>query len=125
MRVGFATTLMLTVAISLPFVAVASPLQRRIAQNTMPAATPSNIGDLQRLNNRTITGEVVQIWNDELILRDATGEMLVEAESLAIRQANLKAGDRVTVVGSYDDDNSFEAFSITAGNGPVIYVFDD
>jgi uncharacterized protein YdeI (BOF family) len=122
MKLGFAAMLVLAAtALSV----VATPIQRSIAQNNSPASIPSNIRDLQRVNSVTISGEVVQVRGDEFILRDATGEMLVEAESLAIRQANLKAGDRVTVVGSYDDDNSFETFSITAGNGPVIYVFDD
>ena len=66
----------------------------------------------------------MQVRGDEFILRDATGEMLVEAESPAIRRAKLKAGDRVTLVGHYNDDG-FETFSITPANGTAIYVFDD
>lgn len=117
MKLGFATTLALTTALSIPFVALALPLRERIVQAT--------IGDLQQGNSMTISGEVVRMQGDDFILSDGTGQILVEAESRPIRQANLKVGDRVTVSGNYDDDNSFEALSITPANGNVIYVFDD
>jgi uncharacterized protein YdeI (BOF family) len=107
---------MLTAAIAV----TASPLQRRTTQ----ISTLTTIGDLQRTHTTTVSGEVVQVWGEDFILRDATGQMLIEAEWSAIRQANLKAGDRVTIMGSYDDD-SFEAIQITLANGNTIDVFDD
>jgi uncharacterized protein YdeI (BOF family) len=109
MKLGFATTLALTTALVVPAVA--------IAQTT--------IGDLQQQNSVTISGEVVRVRGDEFLLNDGTGQILVEAESRPIRQANLNTGDRVTVAGRYDDDNSFEALSIMPTSGQVIYVFDD
>ncbi|MCU0567760.1 MAG: NirD/YgiW/YdeI family stress tolerance protein [Oculatellaceae cyanobacterium Prado106] len=137
MKFGVLTTLTLTATAAIASVAAIHTIAQA---NAMPAAnaprvatpvsmaqgaSPSAIGDLQRMNTVTIAGEVVQIQGDEFILRDGTGEMFVEAESRAIRQANLRTGDRITVVGHFDDDNSFETVSITPSNGSVIYVFDD
>ncbi|WP_088890187.1 NirD/YgiW/YdeI family stress tolerance protein [Leptolyngbya ohadii] len=140
MKLGFTAAVSLIALLAGSVAVTASPLERRsaqsltaqnsIAQNPNPQnPNPQNpsslsIANLQRMNSVTIAGEVVQVRGEEFILRDGTGEMLVEAESPAIRQANLKAGDRVTIAGQYDDD-SFEAFSITPANGTVIYVFDD
>lgn len=109
MRLGLVSTLAFTAAFTLPVVAVAQ----------------TSIGELQQQNSVTISGEVVRVQGDDFILSDGTGQILVEAESRPIRQASLKAGDRVTVAGRYDDDTSFEAFSITPSDGQVIYVFDD
>jgi uncharacterized protein YdeI (BOF family) len=117
MKLGFTTTLALAAALVFPVVALASPLREKMAQAT--------IGDLQRTNSTTISGEVVRVQGDDFILSDGTGQILVEAETRPIREANLRVGDRVTVAGQYDDDNSFEALSITPSNGNVIYVFDD
>ncbi|MBD2463647.1 NirD/YgiW/YdeI family stress tolerance protein [Oscillatoria sp. FACHB-1407] len=113
MKLGFATTLALASALIVPATA--------IAQTT--------IGDLQRQNSVTISGEVVRVQGDDFILNDGTGQILVEAESRSIRQVNLRAGDRITVAGQYTDDNAFEALSLTPGSGEAIgeaiYVFDD
>jgi uncharacterized protein YdeI (BOF family) len=108
MKLGFAAALALA---STSMVSVA------IAQTT--------IGDLQRQNSVTIAGEVIRVQGDDFILNDGTGQILVEAESRPIRQANLQVGDRITVAGSYGDDNEFEALSLTPSNGEVIYIFDD
>lgn len=84
----------------------------------------TTIAQLQQQNRVTVSGDVVKVWGDEFILRDKTGELFVEAETLSIRQANLKSGDRISVTGRYDDD-SFEAMSITTAGGKTVYVFDD
>jgi uncharacterized protein YdeI (BOF family) len=109
MKLGFATTLTFAATLAIPTIA--------IAQTT--------IADLQRQNSVTISGEVVRVQRDDFILNDGTAQILVEAESRPIRQAGLQVGDRVTVAGRYDDDNSFEALSITPNGGQMIYVFDD
>lgn len=109
MKLRFATALAFAAALTVPAMA--------IAQTT--------ISDLQRDNSTTISGEVVRVQGDDFILSDATGQILVEVETRPIHQANLQAGDRVTVAGRYDDDNSFEALSIMTINGEVIYIFDD
>jgi uncharacterized protein YdeI (BOF family) len=57
-------------------------------------------------------------------LDDGTGQILVEAESRPLRQANLAEGETVTVAG-YLDENELEAYKITRANGEEIYIFDD
>lgn len=84
----------------------------------------TQIGELQRIHNATISGTILQISGDDFILDDGTGQIMVEAESRPIQQANLASAEEVTVVGVFDD-NEFDAHSITRSNGEVIYVFDD
>jgi Ca2+-binding RTX toxin-like protein len=57
---------------------------------------------------------------DSFILKDATGEVLVDAEEL-----NLTVGQPVTVVGEFDSNNgdgeaAFEALKITKADGTVV-----
>jgi uncharacterized protein YdeI (BOF family) len=89
------------------------------------ATAQTTIGELQQANSVTLSGEVLRVQGDDFILSDGTGQIWVEAERRPIREAGLKVGDRVTVAGVYDDENSFEALSITPAGGTVIYVFDD
>jgi uncharacterized protein YdeI (BOF family) len=119
MKLGSTAAIALFTLLAGALAVTASPVGRRAAQ-------PSNrpVANSSGTHATTLTGEVVQVQGDQFILRDATSELLVEAESAAIRQANLKAGDRVRVAGHYDDDG-FEVFSITPANGTAIYVFDD
>ncbi|MBD1911345.1 MULTISPECIES: NirD/YgiW/YdeI family stress tolerance protein [unclassified Leptolyngbya] len=109
MNLGFATTLAFLATLVVPTITTAQ----------------STIGELQQTNSVTLSGEVLRVQGDDFILSDGTGQIWVEAERRPIREAGLKAGDRVTVAGVYDDENSFEALSITPSNGTVIYVFDD
>lgn len=133
MKLGFATTLAVAAALTIPTIVIAQTaidnLQREDLSSQVldrvDVIAQTTIGDLQRQNSMTISGDVVRVQGEDFILGDGTGQILVEAESRPIRQANLKVGDRVTVAGNYDDDNSFEAWSITPENGTVIYVFDD
>ncbi len=82
------------------------------------------IRDLRSTNTLTLSGEVMRIMGDDFVLDDGTGQILVDAESYAIRQAGLSLGDTVTVTGTYDD-HDFEAISITPDGGEIIYIFDD
>lgn len=109
MKVSFATTLAFLATLAVPAIATAQ----------------TTIGDLQQANSITLSGEVLRVQGDDFILSDGTGQIWVEAERRPIREAGLKVGDRVTVAGVYDDENSFEALSITPEGGTVIYVFDD
>lgn len=85
----------------------------------------ATIRELQNTNSKSISGQIVQIFDEDFILDDGTGQILVEAEDRPLRQANFKAGERVTVKGNYDDDNSFDAISITRENGKVVQLFDE
>lgn len=118
MKFRFLSVVVLASAVSIPGIAIAqTSLPNLVAQTT--------IGDLQRNNSVTLSGSVVRIQDDDFILDDGTGQILIEAESRPLRQANLKAGDTLTVTGRYDDDNDFDAISITLSSGEVIYIFDD
>ena len=133
MKLGFVTTLAVTAALTVPTVVIAQTTIENLQRRNQPSPSPNRmntivqttIGSLQQQNSTTISGDVVRVQGEDFILGDGTGQILVEADARPIRQANLQVGDRVTVSGNYDDDNSFEALSITPENGTVIYVFDD
>ena len=82
------------------------------------------ISELQRSRNTSLVGTVTGVFGDNFVLDDGTGQILVEAEARWLQQANLAKGEKVTVVGEYDDDD-FDAFRITRSNGQVIQVYDD
>ncbi len=109
MQLKLATTLALTTFLAIPATAYAQ----------------TTIRNLQQANSVTLVGRVVQVYREDFVLDDGTGQILVEAESQPLRQAKLKPGDRITVVGTYDDDNKFEAIRIQSSDGKVIPVFDD
>ena len=89
-----------------------------------PAPTPDNnhspdvtpIDELIRGDDiiQTISGTVVNVFDDEFILEDETGEILVDAFDLLERgeDLDLEVGQEVTVVGDLDDED-FDARSIT------------
>ncbi|QKD84735.1 DNA-binding protein [Thermoleptolyngbya sichuanensis A183] len=79
------------------------------------------IGNLRRHQGITITGTVQSIVGNEFLLRDNTGEIIVDAGPRWYHQINLSPGERVTVVGEYDDYD-FDAFRITRENGEVIVI---
>lgn len=85
----------------------------------------TTVRELQSANSTSISGEIVRIYGEDFILEDGTGQILVEAERRPLRQANLQEGERVTVTGNYDDDNSFNAINITRENGEIVQIFDD
>lgn len=85
----------------------------------------TTVRDLQSTNSTSIAGEIVRIYGEDFILDDGTGQILVEAERRPLRQANLQTGERVTVTGTYDDDNSFNAINIARENGEIVQIFDD
>lgn len=65
--------------------------------------------------SQTISGTIVSIREDEFILGDATGQILVDANWERFGRINLAVGDQITVTGEYDDDD-FDAYSITRSN---------
>jgi hypothetical protein len=88
-----------------------------------PEVTAQNvpIGNLRRHQGITITGTVQSIVGNEFLLRDNSGEIIVDAGPRWYHQINLSPGERVTVVGEYDDYD-FDAFRITRENGEVIVI---
>ena len=64
---------------------------------------------------QTISGTVVSVFDDEFILQDETGAILVDAYDFLEDNADLdlEVGQELTVVGDLDDDD-FDARSITS-----------
>jgi hypothetical protein len=87
--------------------------------NEVLARTP--IGELRRSDSATVSGEVASVVGNEFILTDGTGEIIVDAGPRWWHEVNLVPGERVTVVGEYDDYD-FDAYSITRSNGEVIQI---
>ncbi|GAB4378276.1 MAG: hypothetical protein Kow00121_29720 [Elainellaceae cyanobacterium] len=89
------------------------------------AIAQTTIRDLQSANSTSLSGEIVQIFSEDFILDDGTGQILVEADDRPLRQADFQVGEQVTVTGTYDDDNSFDAIQITRQDGEVVQIFED
>ncbi len=86
------------------------------------SSTVTNISDLipGDDNVQTISGTVTSVSDDEFILEDSTGEVLVDAENFLESEGNLdlSVGQEVTVVGDLDDED-FDARSITFDSTPI------
>lgn len=80
-----------------------------------------SIRDLQRNAGVSISGQIRSVVGNEFILDDGTGQIIVDAGPRWYREINLSAGEQVTVVGEYDDDD-FDAYQITRRNGEVIQI---
>ncbi|MEN9215596.1 MAG: hypothetical protein Q6J44_08175 [Gloeomargarita sp. DG02_4_bins_56] len=85
----------------------------------VPAQIP--IREVRRHQGITISGVIRSVVGNELILDDGTGQIIVDAGPRWYHQLNFTPGERVTVVGKYDDDD-FDAFTITRSNGEVIQI---
>jgi uncharacterized protein YdeI (BOF family) len=79
------------------------------------------IGDLQNNPGVTIAGEIRSVVGNDFILDDGTGQVIVDAGPRWYRQVDLTSGERVTVVGEYDDED-FDAYRITRDNGEVMQI---
>ncbi len=77
-------------------------------------------------NIQTIFGTVVSVQEDEFILSDETGEILVDAydwleqPGSSDTELDIAIGDRLTVVGELDDED-FDALRITTSNKSVVF----
>jgi hypothetical protein len=79
------------------------------------------IRELQRNPEVTIAGEIRSVVGNEFILDDGTGQIIVDAGPQWYHQLNLQQGERVIVVGEYDDYD-FDAFQITRSDGDIIRI---
>ncbi|KOP23289.1 hypothetical protein AMR41_26740 [Hapalosiphon sp. MRB220] len=86
--------------------------------------TPNQIENSPNARVTNISGKVTKLLDDEFILNDGKGQIIVEAEPQLGQLINLSVGEQVTVVGNYDD-NEFKALSITRANGETIQIHDD
>jgi uncharacterized protein YdeI (BOF family) len=80
-----------------------------------------DIGDLQVRDNFTvtITGTVTRVDEDEFVLRDQTGQVLVDGIQRGSGNLDIAVGDRLTVVGDLDDED-FDALRITRPDGSTV-----
>ncbi|ALF53660.1 hypothetical protein ACX27_13745 [Nostoc piscinale CENA21] len=86
--------------------------------------TPNQVENFPNARVTTISGQVTKLLDDEFILNDGKGQIIVEAEPQLGQPINLAVGEKITVVGNYDD-NEFKALSITRANGETIQINDD
>ncbi len=80
-----------------------------------------SIRDLQRNPGTAISGVIRSVVGNEFILDDGTGQIIVDTGPRWYHQLNFTPGERVTVVGEYDDED-FDAFTVTRSNGEVIRI---
>jgi uncharacterized protein YdeI (BOF family) len=92
-----------------------------VAAGVSVAQAQVSIRDLQRNSGVSISGQIRSVVGNEFILDDGTGQIIVDAGPRWYREINLSTGERVTVVGEYDDDD-FDAYTITRSNGEVIEI---
>lgn len=85
------------------------------------AQTQIPIGELQRNQGFSISGEVISVVGNQFILDDGTGQIIVDAGPRWYHQINISSGEEVTVIGDYDDED-FDAYTIIKGNGEVIEI---
>lgn len=81
-----------------------------------------SIRDLQRNRGISISGEIRSVVGNKFILDDGTGQIIVDAGPRWYHQLNLTTGERVTVLGKYDRDGDFDAYTITRQGGEVIQI---
>ncbi len=79
------------------------------------------IRDLQRNPGVNIEGIIRSVVGNDFILDDGTGQIIVDAGPVWYHQLDLQEGERVTVVGEYDDYD-FDAYTITRNDGEVIRI---
>lgn len=103
-------------------IAGASALAVLLSTAVAVAQTP--IGSLASTDAVTIAGEVAQVFGNTFVLRDGTGEVLVETGPRWFRAYDFVPGERLTVVGELDDDD-FDARRFTRADGAVTVIRPD
>lgn len=84
-----------------------------IALSACTSVTP--IAELTLPSPTHIVGEVSEIEEDgeELVLKDASGDIEVDLEHLDQLPGDLRIGEQVRVAGYYDVDGDFDAVALT------------
>lgn len=89
-----------------------------------PALGQTAIGSLRAVDGVTIRGEVAKVFGNKFVLRDGTGEVLVDSGPRWHRQHRFTVGELLTVVGEMDDDD-FDARRIIRADGSVLFIRPD
>jgi uncharacterized protein YdeI (BOF family) len=87
-------------------------------------AQNASIGELQKRSpGVTVTGEVASVVGNDFVLKDNTGEIIVDAGPTWWRKLEIQPGERVTVTGEISNKSGeLDAFSITRSNGSRINI---
>jgi hypothetical protein len=85
------------------------------------AATPLTIKQLNTTEGVAITGTVKSVVGNDFVLSDGTGQVIVDAGPRWYRPLAFTTGERLTVIGEYDD-GEFDAFTIKRANGETIQI---
>jgi hypothetical protein len=80
-----------------------------------------SIRDLQRNLGIYLVGEVRSVSGNKFILDDGTGQIMVDAGPSWYQPIDIAVGEKVKVVGKYDDFE-FDAYSIIRRDGEVIQI---
>jgi len=87
----------------------------------LPLQARTPIGSLAHNPGVTLVGAVGNIVGNDFILQDESGAIIVDAGPRWWRPVNLTPGERVTVIGEYDQ-GEFDAFTIIRANGETINI---
>lgn len=94
-----------------------------LSLNGLTAIAQVPISELRRDPGTTIAGTVRAVVGNEFILDDGTGQIIVDAGPHWYHRINVREGERLTVVGEYDDYD-FDAYRIVRSNGEVLFIQD-
>lgn len=83
--------------------------------------TPIPIGNLQPTSKTTTAGIVRSIVGNQFILDDGTGQLIVDSGFCWDDRNHLTVGEKVTVIGEYEDYD-FDSFRIIRASGEVIDI---
>jgi uncharacterized protein YdeI (BOF family) len=92
-----------------------------LAANLPVIAQTTPIESLQQQDGLTISGTVGSVVGNSFTLSDSTGEVIVDAGPRWYQEINVSEGERLTVVGEFDN-GEFDAYRIIRDNGDVIVI---
>ncbi|UZQ55064.1 hypothetical protein OOK60_03015 [Trichothermofontia sichuanensis B231] len=100
-------SVILATLVSITLISTITTVESSTAQSQLA------IRDLQRNRGILISGEIRSVVGNKFVLDDGTGQIIVDAGPRWYHQLNLATGEHVTVVGKYDGDDDFDAYTIT------------
>jgi len=98
------------------------------AQDSQPIQEPRSIESLQETRPTTVQGTVDRVIENTFVLRDGTGELVVDTAPPWYMTVDVEAGEVVTVTGEVearrDGPLKMEAYTIRPEGGAVIEIRD-
>jgi uncharacterized protein YdeI (BOF family) len=100
---------------------VLTALTLGLAPAALLAATPLTIRQLNTAQGIAISGTVKSVVGNDFVLDDGTGQVIIDAGPRWYRALTFTPGERLTVIGEYDD-GEFDAFTIKRANGTTLQI---